>query len=251
MHPKPLAVFDDISFNPRPLFDIVGMEPLDPGVFDLFCEDGWCYWADAFFRKNYQEWRGQNCRVVVVRIRISAFSMSKSQRKCLRRNQGLDIRVRPIRIEQIHEDLFEKHTLRFDVNRPQSSASFFSEWSHMMPAAGFQLELWDKDRLVAASFFHVGAKSVMGNYCIYDPNETEWQSLGMTTMLIELQMTAKLKREFYYPGLVYDIPSEFNYKLNFNGLEYFDWWGNWYPLPRVPLSPWRAEWGHGLPADQI
>ena len=110
-----------------------------------------------------------------------------------------------------------------------------------MPCFGAEFDVFMGERLVASSFFHVGHKSMAGNYCVFDPNELQ-RSLGTFTMLLEIQYAIHLGKEFYYPGFVYDLPTEFDYKLNFHGLEYFDWWGNWYPLERMPVRDWREEW---------
>lgn len=217
------------------------MQMLDPMVFDLFCEDGWCYWSDLLFRRNWWEWRGQICRVIVLRIRLDGFRPSKSQRKCLRRNADLRVLKRPLQILKQHERLFELHASRFQHNRPASIYGFFSAWSHLMPCFGMEFDLFKHNQLVATSFFHMGQKSMASNYCIYHPDEA-WRSLGTYTMLLEIEYARFLGKKFYYPGFVYDLPSEFDYKLNFNNLEYFDWWGNWYPIERMPVRCWREEW---------
>ena len=46
---------------------------------------------------------------------------------------------------------------------------------------------------------------------------------------------------------MYDVSSEFDYKLNFNNLEYFDWYGNWYPLGRMTVRVWRSEYAVEAP----
>ena len=222
------------------------MEPLHPMVFDRFCEDGWCYWSDLIFRRNYWEWRGEPCRVVLLRIRLDEFTFSKSQRKCLRRNRDLRILRHPLRIVQQHELLFERHAARFHHNRPSTIYGFFSAWSHILPCLGVEFDVFSGDRHIASSFFHMGQNSMAGNYCIHDPQEAS-RSLGTFTMLLEIEYARQLGKTYYYPGFVYDLPSEFDYKLNFNNLEYFDWWGNWYPLERLPVRDWRENWEVGPP----
>jgi arginyl-tRNA--protein-N-Asp/Glu arginylyltransferase len=248
MHPGALPIFRDIAFNPNFVEDYVPMEPLHPRVFDLFCEDGWCYWADLLFRRNYWEWRGEPCRVVVLRIRLKDFEFSKSQRKNLRRNRDLTVQRHGLHITDRHEDLFERHARRFQHNRPHSMYGFFSAWSHIMPSIGVQFDVIDREKLIATSFFHLGMRSMAGNYCIHDPAYAA-RSLGTYTMLLEIELARELGLEFYYPGFVYDLPSEFDYKLNFHNLEYFDWWGNWYPLERLPVRHWRTEWPESWGAE--
>jgi leucyl-tRNA---protein transferase len=241
VNPQPLRLFDDISFNPARIEQYVPMQPMDAAEFDYFCADGWCYWSDQLFRRNYWEWRGQSCRVILIRIDLQRFYMSKSQQKCLRRNRDLVVVRRPLRIAVEHVELFEKHAERFQYNRPMHIGSFFSEYSHIMPCTGAELDVFKDKSLIASSFFHIGAKSMAGNYCIYDSDHMD-RSLGTFTMLAEIQYARYLGLRYYYPGFVYDLPSEFTYKLNFNGLEYFDWWGNWYPLERLPVGHWREAW---------
>ncbi|MBN8677189.1 MAG: hypothetical protein J0M29_03130 [Chitinophagales bacterium] len=241
MNRPTLPVFKDISFNPNPIEAYIPMQPLHTMVFDRFCEDGWTYWSDQIFRRNYWEWRGKPCRVILLRIDLHKFSFSKSQRKCLRKNEDLVILRRPIRIEPMHEALFERHSQRFAQNRPESIYGFFSAFSSLMPCYGIQFDVFKDRDLVATSYFHVGRKSMAGNYCIHEPDE--WRrGLGTFTMLKELEFAIEHGRQYYYPGFVYDVPSEFDYKLNFNGLEYYDWWGNWYPLDRLPVRDWRSEY---------
>jgi len=239
-------LFQDISFNPSIIEEYIPMQPLHTMVFDRFCADGWTYWSDQIFRRNYWEWRSKPCRVVLLRINLRNFEFSKSQRKCLRRNDDLQLVRRPIKIEPVHEELFERHSKRFSHNRPESIYGFFSAFSSLMPCYGIQFEVYHQENLLATSYFHVGRKSVAGNYCIHDP--AEWKrGLGTYTMLKEIEFAIEHQREYYYPGFVYDVPSEFDYKLNFNNLEYFDWWGNWYPLERLPVRDWRHEYEVGPP----
>ncbi|MCB0527871.1 MAG: arginine-tRNA-protein transferase [Lewinellaceae bacterium] len=241
MHSRSLPVFRNISFNPNHIEEYIPMQAMHPMVFDKFCEDGWCYWADLIFRRNFWEWRGQPCRVILLRIRLKDFTFSKSQRKCLRRNEDLRIERKSIHISSAHEELFERHARRFAYNRPMSIYGFFSFFSSIMPCFGVQFEVYRRNKMLATSYFHMGRNSMAGNYCIHEPAEAQ-RSLGTFTMLKEIEFAIESGREFYYPGFVYDLPSEFDYKLNFNNLEYFDWWGNWYPLSRLPVRDWREDW---------
>lgn len=241
MNRPTLPIFRDISFNPNHIEQYLPMASLHTMVFDRFCEDGWTYWSDIIFRRNYWDWRGKPCRVVLLRIDLKGFEFSKSQRKSLRRNSDLLMLRRPISIEPMHELLFERHSRRFQHNRPDSIYGFFSQMSSLMPCYGIQFDVFEGFRLIATSFFHVGKQSIAGNYCIYEP-EAAQRGLGTYTMLKEIEFAMEHGRRYYYPGFVYDVPSEFDYKLNFNNLEYYDWWGNWYPLERMPVRDWRSEY---------
>ena len=138
------------------------MQPLHTMVFDRFCEDGWTYWSDQIFRRNYWEWRGKPCRVILLRIDLRNFEFSKSQRKCLRRNEDLVILRRPIRIEPMHEALFERHSQRFRHNRPESIYGFFSAFSSLMPCYGIQFDVFSEDRLIATTHLQPAQLTTVG-----------------------------------------------------------------------------------------
>jgi arginyl-tRNA--protein-N-Asp/Glu arginylyltransferase len=58
-------------------------------------------------------------------------------------------------------------------------------------------------------------------------------------MLLELLKAKELGKKYYYHGYVYDVPSQFDYKLNFTGLERMDWSTNlWHPMERLPVRRW-------------
>ncbi|MEZ4917743.1 MAG: GNAT family N-acetyltransferase [Saprospiraceae bacterium] len=240
MNRKTLPIFDDISFNEYFIEDYLGMQVLSPDLFDRFCADGWCYWSDLLFRRNYWPWRDETTRVIVLRIDLEGFSFSKSQRKRLRKNADLRVRRRMLKLDLDHIALFHIHSERFSHNRPASVHGFFSPWSHVMPCKGQMFEVFDGDELIAASYFHIGNKCIAGNYGIHHP-DYEHLSLGTYTMLLEIEWAMSQGYRYYYPGFVYDVPSEFDYKLNFNNLEYFDWAGSWYPIQRMPVRSWREE----------
>ena len=68
------------------------------------------------------------------------FTWSKSQRKCLRRNEDLTVHRRSIHITPAHEALFARHAQRFSHNRPMSIYGFFSFFSSIMPCLGMQFD---------------------------------------------------------------------------------------------------------------
>ncbi|HNM06329.1 MAG TPA: hypothetical protein PKK05_25645, partial [Leptospiraceae bacterium] len=56
------------------------------------------------------------------------------------------------------------------------------------------------------------------------------RSLGIYTMLLEIEYSIQMKKDYYYPGYAYVETSFYDYKKNFNGLEYLDWNKGWKPF---------------------
>ncbi len=164
---------------------------------------------------------------VPLRYRTKGLQFSKSQEKTLRRNQDLTCIIRPCRLtDEVHQ-LFENwYENRFE--KPKRLHTWVT--SDTVPLKCKELAVYDKDKLIACSFFD---PTPAGNYSIiacYDFNESK-RSLGTFTLLKEIQNTVERNKSAHYPGYTFAEPSVFDYKKNFNTAERFDWETlKWKPL---------------------
>lgn len=217
----------------------IPMQALHPEVFDDYLEDGWRLLGYTMVRHNYSVCRNQFCLTIPLRIRLSGFTFSKSQRQLLRRNAGLKVNYRAISIGEQQEALFTKHSIRFGERRPAHLASFLGPNAHREPVTGMEFSIQQQDGpILAYSYVHIGHQSFSGTYCFFDPDFGNL-SLGTYTMLIEIEKARQLGKKYYYHGYCYNVPSQFDYKLNFNNLEALDWKsGAWNQVPRLPVRRW-------------
>ncbi|MBN8681357.1 MAG: hypothetical protein J0L99_01835 [Chitinophagales bacterium] len=215
----------------------IEMQTMHPALFDDLMADGWRLLGRAIVRHNFAMSFGQLCRTIPLRVRLDNFRFSRSQQRLLRRNRHLRVESRPILLTPEKETLFAKHAQhRFLERRPESLISFLSRQAHQEPVRGQEYNIFDPEgRLLACSFVHFGEEAVSATYCFFDP-EYSALSLGNYTMLLELSDAIATGKKYYYHGYCYDIPSQFDYKRNFNGLERLDWRsGNWEQSGREPL----------------
>lgn len=214
------------------------LEQLDPEVFDRYLHTGWRLLGNTIVRHNYSVCRSAICRTIPLRIRLQDFEPSKGQRQILRRNAHLLVKRSTIRISAQKKDLFLLHTQRLSERQPASLFSFLNPYSGQIPVTGQEFRVYFDDNLVACSFFHIGKEAVSGTYCIYDPSHGPF-SLGTHTMLLELLYAKELGKKYYYHGYAYDVPSQFDYKMNFNALESMNWeTGEWQHMERLPVRRW-------------
>jgi arginine-tRNA-protein transferase len=82
------------------------------------------------------------------------------------------------------------------------------------------------DTLVAVSYFGIGELATSGIYAMFEPTESP-RSLGIFTLLKEIEYSIEQGKEFYYLGYCYEGESFYDYKKRFRGTEVFDWNGNW------------------------
>ena len=165
-------------------------------------------------------------RVIPLRIRLADLSLSKSQRRVLRRNSDLQVVISPIEITPETEALFDRHKQRFKSGVPSSIYEFLSAQPALGPTEGFEIAVRRDGELLAASFFDVGETTISSIYGIFDPEESA-RGLGIFTMLKEIEFARDQGKTLYYHGYAYEGESFYDYKKRFNALEAFDWDGNW------------------------
>jgi len=196
---------------------------------DMLLADGWRHFGTHFFRYNLGVYEDEIRRVIPLRIRLADLMLSKSQRRVLRRNSDLDVKVQPIEITDGTHDLFDRHKRRFKSGVPDSIFDFVSLDAANGPTEGLEVSVRDGDKLVAASFFDVGKTSISSIYGIFDPDETS-RSLGIFTMLKEIEYARDSGKTLYYHGYAYDGESFYDYKKRFSAIETFDWNESWQPF---------------------
>ena len=199
---------------------------VSPPQLDLLLADGWRHFGEHFLRYNLGIHENKIRRVLPLRIRLNDFTLSKSQRRVLKRNQDLQTVIRPIEITAEKEILFEAHKKRFYHSIPDSLYTFLSYSPANVPCDALEVCVFDQEKLLAASFFDVGASAVSAVYAMFDPQVTT-RSLGIYTMLLTIDYAVKCGKIYYYPGYAYEGNSFYDYKKRFSALESFDWDGNW------------------------
>lgn len=199
---------------------------ITPFEMDFLLAEGWRNFGTYFFRHNIGICQGELRRVIPLRIRLKDFTLSKTQRRNLERNKDLQIIIRPILIDEEKEKLFDRHKQRFAEHIPDTIYTFISKEPDKIPSKAFELCVYEKDKLLAVSFFNEGLDSVSGIYAMFEPSETK-RGLGIFTMLLEIQYAQEHGKDFYYQGYAYEGESFYDYKKRFRALEMFDWEGNW------------------------
>ena len=201
-------------------------ERVSPEHLDKLLADGWRHFGTQFFRYSYGFY-GLDVRLIIpLRIRLDDFFLSKSQRRTLRRNADLESIIRPVEITRDAEQLFQLHKQRFKSGIPDSIYDFLSARGDREPCEAHEIAVYDGDRLIAASYFDVGATANSGIYGMFDP-KCSGRRLGIYTLVREVEIACQSGKTFYYLGYAYEGPSFYDYKKQFSGTEYFDWSGNW------------------------
>ncbi len=202
---------------------------------DSLLANGWRHFGTHFFRFNVGFLRDELRLVLPLRTDLRNFRLSKSQRRVLRLNEDLNVEIDPIELDREAEDLFDRHKTRFDHSVPDSLYNFLSRNPSSSPCEAKQVRVTKGDRLVAISYLDAGHEATSGIYAMFDPAESA-RSLGIFTLLKEIEYSIEQGKEFYYLGYCYEGESFYDYKKRFRGTEVFDWKGNWHQTDRLKPS---------------
>lgn len=202
---------------------------VSPKQMDLLLAQAWRHFGTHFFRYNLTLYHEVIQRVLPLRIRLSDFHFSKSQRRVLRKNDDLHTVIRPIAITAESNDLFERHKTRFTSGVPATIYDFLSLEPATAPCDGMEIAVYRDTALIAVSYFDVGNTATSGIYAAFDPAEQK-RRLGIFTMLKEIVFSIETGCDYYYHGFAFESESFYDYKKRFAALEHFDWNGNWLPV---------------------
>ncbi len=183
---------------------------------------GWRHFGYLFFRYSESQ-EGENLlHVQPARINLAKFSFSDSQKRIFRKNTDLSVEILPTVIDAEKTDLFELHKMRFDHNIPDTLYDFLSIEPATKPCKNLSIEVRKDGKLLAVSFLDIGKQATSSVYAMFHPDEAK-RSLGLYTMLLEIEYSIKQNCVYYYSGYTYIEPSFYDYKKNFRALEGYDW----------------------------
>lgn len=221
---------DDYLFRLFEDFSVISEEfhasQVNSAQLDVLLAKSWRHFGQHFFRYNYGFFEDEIRYVMPLRIKLSDFSLTKSQRKILRKNTDLQTLVRPIQITQETENLFEIHRTRFKSGIPDSVFDFVDTEAADVPCKALECAVYKDNNLLAVSFFDVSENAISSIYGMFDPQESS-RSLGIFTLLKETEFAVAKGKTFHYLGYAYEGNSFYDYKKRFLGLQVFDWKENW------------------------
>lgn len=200
-------------------------------LMDRLWADGWRHFGRYFFRYCSQPAPGtgdespdtQMQTITPLRIELASFTRSKSQRRVMNKNADLRHEVVPATIDDELRTMFQRHKERFTHNIPDSLETFLGPDPATGPCECLMVRvLAPGGRLLAASFFDIGTTAASSVYGFFDPDESH-RSLGILTMLLEIQYCQNKGLTWIYPGYATKESSAYDYKKQFRGTQWLDW----------------------------
>ncbi|MBK9012611.1 MAG: GNAT family N-acetyltransferase [Saprospiraceae bacterium] len=148
-----------------------------------------------------------------LRMPLEGLVFRKSLLKILRQNR---LRFRTLTRHGFIDDEKEALYQRYKVNfKGRLSATLRDSILDGQPNTifdTFEVCVYDGDKLVGFSFFDLGNTSLASIKGVYDPDYARY-SLGIYTMIEEVQFGIDLGFQYYYPGYMVPGYPRFDYKL--------------------------------------
>ncbi|WP_020571150.1 GNAT family N-acetyltransferase [Neolewinella persica] len=207
--------------------------PLPARELDRYLKSGWrpagqgIYTAD-FLRADDEEIYG----CIQVRLPLEGFTFKKRHRKILNKNNQL-FRVTYDLAEEPDEELLElnRRYMAVHPDKTREDLDLHVTGEYLVRVLDTRIvRVYDGDKLVAFSYFDLGAETAYTKAGIYDPDYARF-SLGIYTMLLEIAWLSEAGIKFYHPGYVSPRYSVFDYKLQFGDMQYRQvHTGRWLPF---------------------
>jgi arginyl-tRNA--protein-N-Asp/Glu arginylyltransferase len=173
----------------------------------------------AGFRRSGEQIYRPHCSAChacqAIRIPVSLFAPSKSQKRVLKRNQDLKMIVSEsdgIDYYPLYEQYInQRHHdgSMYPATMEQYQSFIKSRW-----ASPLFIEFYLMEKLVAVAVTDQLPHSLSALYTFFAPHLAE-RSIGTLAILQQISLAARLKKQFLYLGYQVDECKKMNYKVNF------------------------------------
>lgn len=216
-------------------------EALSPARLDKYLAGGWFRSAHMMYRSQLICLEGQIFSPVNIRARLHDYEFSKSLRKLLRQNKKtFRVIIRKAFWSEEKERLYQVYKPRFQGFVVNSLKNFlFATPEDYRIFDTYEVCVYDKHQLVAVSFFDLGKQSIASLLGLHNWEYRKY-SLGIFSMLLEIEYGMQIGKKYYYPGYILDQPSTFDYKRRIGHLQYYNWKGRWRKISNMSQEEFAA-----------
>lgn len=213
-----MRIFDKSKFAER-LF----LENIEPEQLDVFLANGWYRMGQTIFTTHFLFFEQRIHSAMWLRLEMSEnFRFKRSLRKILKKNrEKFTVKVRPFELTAEKELIYQRYAEDFKGNLSGTLKRSLLDGTDLNVFDTLEINIYDGDRLIAFSFFDEGVNSLTSINGVYDPEYSN-HSLGLHTMLEEIQYGIDTGRKFFYPGYFVPGNPRFDYKLRIGDVEFLE-----------------------------
>lgn len=221
-----LAVWEDVCpYLPDRVSTTEGLsaDVLPSDVYRLLLDHGFRRSGRVVYRP-----RCQGCRECVpIRVRVADFRPDKSQRRCWRANQDLQVTVAEPSLTEEKGQLYDRYVRTRHGEAADTSRGAMERFLYDSPTASLEMTYRDSaGRLLAVGLCDEGADFLSTVYCYFEPAERR-RSLGTFSALWEIEFARSRPIGYYYMGFLVAGCRAMRYKAAFRPFELLGEDGVW------------------------
>jgi leucyl-tRNA---protein transferase len=181
-----------------------------PEEFDAMLEQGDRRSGPVFYRPQCP-----SCLACeAIRVCVPRFVPTRSQRRAWKRNEGIvRVEIAPLALTDRHLDLYNRHKTQRSLaqNDEPTSEDGYRFFLHESCVDSREVRYLLDGELIAVSVLDFGRSSVSSVYHYFDPEHSS-RSLGVYSVLKEIEICRALGVNWYYLGLYVEDCRHLNYK---------------------------------------
>lgn len=222
--------------------EIYQPKKLTAQALDRFLERGWFRMGQMIFTCHLLCFHDKLYSTVWTRLNLEEFKLKKRLGKLIRKNNSkFEIKVRKAIFDEEKETLYQLHSKRFEGYIADTLVESLHGEERFNIYNTYEVAIYDGDRLAAVSFFDIGFNSLASIMGLFHPEYSSY-SLGMFTMLMEIQFGIEQEKKYYYPGYVVPGYKRFDYKLRIGDVEFYHTKSEkWLPYEEIKFEELPAE----------
>ena len=158
-----------------------------------------------------------------LRIELSQFHLSKSQRRVWRTNEDVRVHVGPPEVCTERVELYNKHLFRrgLNTNADEINRESYSQWLVESGIGTLEFSYHDNQRLLGVGLVDIGSQDASSVYFYFDPDFSK-RSLGVFSMLKEIEWLQAHQFRYHYLGFYNNGCKALRYKAAFGPHELLD-----------------------------
>lgn len=215
---------------------------LSASAYDKLLHGGWFRGARFMNKPDFICASGGLFSPVHIRLPLESHTPRKSHAKMMRKNDAqFKCIITPAIVDNRAEWLYQQQKEDFQAFIYPSLDEAIFTVDDPNSFRTFSIRVFDGEKLIATSFFDVGADSMASLLGLYDKKYAS-KSLGSYTILKEIEFAQSLGLKFFYPGYVLDDMKVFGYKLEYGKFDFKAPDGKWKSISKYNRSKTRTAY---------
>lgn len=195
---------------------------LNMPIYNQLIQHGFRRSGKHCYRPHCQNFSPGCERCIACRIPVKAFTASRSQQRCARRNADLNLSIIDAGFHDEHFELYRRYLAarHADGSMADPVADDFEQFLYCNWSDTRFLELRLHDQLVAVAVTDFMSDGLSAVYSFFEP-ELKQRGLGTYCVLQQVEHSKQLGLDYVYLGYWIEDHAKMHYKKNFRPLQLY------------------------------